>query len=105
MKPDRLVARVSADLDVLRFPGSFASPDRARCLHCSSALSLHQPDLELPGRLLGVCEGCKRWFLIDVLTDLGEGVMVRLPDMEVIRDLSRENPSDGISLMGPEGRE
>jgi hypothetical protein len=105
MKPDRLVTRVSANLDVLHFPKNSANLDKVRCLHCSSALSLHQPDLETPGRLLGVCEPCKRWFLIDVLIDLSGGLMVRLPDMEVIRDLSRANPSAGISLMGRDGKE
>jgi hypothetical protein len=33
---------------------------------------------------------------------VAEGIVVRLPDVEVIRDLSRENPSDGISLLSHE---
>jgi hypothetical protein len=65
-------------------------------------LALHQPDPDSPERLLGVCERCKHWFLIDLLLKRSEGVMVRLPDTRVIRDLSCKNPSDGISLLSHE---
>jgi hypothetical protein len=36
------------------------------------------------------------------LPDLSEGVMVWMPGIEVIRDLTRENPGDEISLMSHE---
>jgi hypothetical protein len=103
-KSVRAVKDVSPKLKMVlvRFPASFESSFRACCLHCSSPLVLHQPDAEAPARLLGVCEQCKHWFLIDLLPDLSEGIMVRLPDTEVIRDLSRENPAAGISLMSHE---
>src|SRR5256885_13296563 len=99
MKSHRVVKSVSADLDLLRFPMRMVKAVRACCLHCSSPLALHQPDPESPERLLGVCEQCKHWFLIDLLPNLSEGVLVRLPDTEMLRDLSHENPSGGISLM------
>jgi hypothetical protein len=99
MKPQRLVKSVAAKLDLLRFPAPPARAVRACCLHCSSPLALHQPDPDSPERLLGVCERCKHWFLIDLPPKQSEGVMVRLPDTEVIRDLSHEDPSHGISLM------
>lgn len=38
---------------------------RAACPGCGSALDLHQPDIELPERLLGVCESCKGWYVLD----------------------------------------
>jgi hypothetical protein len=99
MKPQRLVKRVSTKLELLRFPSPPVGAVRACCLHCSTPLALHQPDSDSPERLLGVCEQCKHWFLIDLLPKKSEGVMVRLPDTKVIRELSRENPSDGISLL------
>ena len=36
------------------------------CQACESTLRLHQPDTESPDRLLGTCDDCKSWFLIDV---------------------------------------
>ena len=102
MKPDRTAVRVTANLDVLRFPVPSKIPAGVTCLNCSARLVLHQPDEDAPERLLGVCAGCRHWFLLDLLPDLTEGVMVRLPDIQVIRELSREDPSHGISLMGPD---
>ncbi len=102
MKPKRRVIKASAQLHFLRFPALFEEPVAAECLNCASDLTLHQPDMNSPERLLGVCESCKHWYLIDLLPDLTDGVFMRLPDHEVIRDLARANPSDGISLMGHE---
>jgi hypothetical protein len=49
--------------------------DEVHCLDCDAELLLHQPDPELPGRLLAICNECKSWFLIDAV----EGVLVPLP--------------------------
>jgi hypothetical protein len=97
-KPDRLIKRVSAHLDVLHFPAAIPSPTGPSCLNCASPLSLSQPDLDMPERLLGICEQCKYWFLIDMLPDQTEGTIVRLPEAQVIRSLSRASPSKGISI-------
>ena len=35
------------------------------CPRCGSPLSLHQPDSQLPDRLLATCDDCKSWFLAD----------------------------------------
>lgn len=35
------------------------------CPHCEYSLTLHQPDPELPNRLLATCDDCKSWFLTD----------------------------------------
>ncbi len=99
MKPKRIATRMAAELHFLRFPAVFEHPVRAECLNCSSELTLHQPDMEMPERLLGVCESCKNWYLIDLVRDVSQGVMVWLPDSEVVRELSRENPPAGISIM------
>ncbi len=57
---------------------------RARCTECESPLVIHQPDPRLPDRLLGTCEGCKSWHLIDGK----RGVMALLPDEEALRNLN-----------------
>ncbi len=102
MKVYRPFKRVLPPLDVLRFPAAFEHRIETLCLNCSSILTLHQPDKESPDRLIGICESCKHWFLIDMIPDEIEGVMVRLPDLQVIRELSREDPAEGISLMSHE---
>ena len=46
------------------------------CPACECDLTLHQPDPELPNRLLATCDECKSWFLAN-----SEGVCVtRLPE-------------------------
>ena len=48
------------------------------CPRCHNCLSIHQPDEQLPDRLLGTCEECRTWFLINAAA----GVIVRLPNEE-----------------------
>ncbi len=46
------------------------------CPACECDLTLHQPDPELPNRLLATCDECKSWFLAN-----SEGVVVtRVPE-------------------------
>ena len=45
------------------------------CPHCEFPLTLHQPDPELPDRLLATCDDCKAWFL----TNLAGQVSSALP--------------------------
>jgi hypothetical protein len=35
------------------------------CPRCEFLLTIHQPDPELPDRLLATCQGCEAWFLAD----------------------------------------
>ena len=56
------------------------SLSHARCTACLSPLELHQPDEQLPTRLLGTCSRCRSWFLIDAV----EKVMVPLPDSDAL---------------------
>jgi hypothetical protein len=94
--------RVLAPLDVLPFPGLLEARAAVPCLHCSSPLTLHQPDPESPDRLLGVCEGCKHWYLVDLLPGQAAGCLVGLPGDEVVRELAREDSDEGNSPMGEE---
>ncbi len=95
MKRDRRIKKVSTDLDVLRFPTALKRPVRTHCLNCSLPLALSQPDLDSPDRLLGVCKQCKHWFLIHLIADQSEGLLCQLPDIEVIREHSFDDPSEG----------
>jgi hypothetical protein len=35
------------------------------CPRCEAPLALHQPDPQLPDRLLAVCEECTAWYVSD----------------------------------------
>ena len=52
------------------------------CARCQTELVRHQPDDEHPERLLGTCEGCGAWYLIDA----DAGVMFALPDVKTLVD-------------------
>ena len=95
MKRGLPIKKVPAELHVLRFPAPSKHRIGPRCLDCFLPLSVSQPDLNSPDRLLGVCEQCKGWFLIHLIPDQTEGLLWRLPDVEVIRHLSFEDaPKD-----------
>jgi hypothetical protein len=53
---------------------------------CDVDLDLHQPDTEIPERLLGTCEACGRWYLIDAVSETDEAVMISLPEGASIRN-------------------
>jgi uncharacterized protein YbaR (Trm112 family) len=56
------------------------------CPDCQFPLDLHQPDLEQPMQLLGICESCCKWFFIVGVDDEGnETVLLELPSAELIR--------------------
>jgi hypothetical protein len=48
------------------------------CPDCHHPLDFHQPDLSLPNRLLGICESCRAWLLLDIDED-GHLKSTRLP--------------------------
>jgi hypothetical protein len=95
MKRDSRVKKIWAGLDVLRFPTPVERPFRTHCPNCSLPLSLLQPDIDSPDRLLGVCKRCEHWFLIHLIADQTEGLLCQLPDFKVIRELSFDDPSVG----------
>lgn len=90
MPPRVLTLRLAAT-DVPACPDEHA---QACCLHCEEALTLHQPEPEAPRRLLGICEACGNWYLLDWSVGEGDGLMVLLPGPD---DLSAR------FLAGPDG--
>lgn len=66
--------------DVLFWPESdeiIAGHVATCCPHCEYRLTLHQPDPELPNRLLATCDECKSWFLTDSVG--AKLVVIRIP--------------------------
>ncbi len=57
-------------------------PTEAPCLACGEPLSIHQPDVYAPERLLGTCDTCGAWHLIDS----DRAITVLLPDADGLRD-------------------
>ena len=48
--------------------GKYRDPricSRAWLATCKGRLSLHQPDPDVPGRLLATCNDCKSWYLVN----------------------------------------
>ena len=58
---------------------------RVDCPECRGDLDIHQPDVELPDRLLMTCDRCKAWFIAD-----GEG---RIKTAIALERLTRPTPS------------
>ena len=73
------------------------------CLSCRKPLDIHQPDPDLPERILATCEACKSWHLVDYdpATDLA--VVVLLPDGVAFRAVTQPSPSPStpIGMPGP----
>jgi hypothetical protein len=55
------------------------------CLNCGAPLEVHQPDSEDPGRFIGTCDQCGRWYLLDWVPLTVEGVMLMLPSHEELQ--------------------
>ena len=47
------------------------------CPRCEGWLTLHQPDADLPDRLLATCSECKSWFL----ASSDATALARLPEL------------------------
>ena len=58
-----------------------------RCFACGVNLNWHQPDLGSPCRMLGICLGCGRWFLLDLTLDADDSLLVLLPDGPQLRNV------------------
>ncbi len=71
---------IPVPLTIARYSTACGRVDRGRCLACEMALELHQPAVDLPDRVIGVCEGCGRWYLVELIPGLHEVVMVLLPE-------------------------
>ena len=75
-------------LDSLRLNLDPEDPTAMACPSCPACLLLHQPDPELPDRLLGTCSECQAWFLIHAAAE----VMVRLPGADELGDFPPASP-------------
>ena len=76
----RAIRTVAVTLTMVRFSTLPQNYDEGRCLACDGSLDLHQPDVRDPERVVGVCEVCGNWYLIDLIPDTDDAVMVALPD-------------------------
>ena len=54
---------------------------------CEAPLEVHQPDAEHPDRILGTCERCQGWVIVDFAPESDEGVMVFLPGENFLMSL------------------
>jgi hypothetical protein len=52
------------------------------CLNCQKTLDVHQPDADLPYRMLATCPECKRWHLVDCDPEAPHARITLLPDAE-----------------------
>jgi hypothetical protein len=86
------MTRISLTLDLFDSRLVCDDASASRCACCRRPLTLHQPDPGRPDRLVGTCEGCRTWFIINYDT----GMMVRLPDDRELR---------GAEIMDSTGRE
>jgi hypothetical protein len=55
------------------------------CLGCRSVLDVHQPDADLPDRMLATCAHCKGWHVVQWATDGKTVLMALLPDLASLR--------------------
>ena len=68
--------KIAVPLTVVPLSTRGRVPAEAPCLGCGSAPQLHQPDGNAPERLLGTCDACGAWHLIEC----DGSVVVLLPD-------------------------
>jgi hypothetical protein len=76
----------------LRIPDGDNSLSGIECQSHQIPLVLHQPDEDASDRLLGICQECGDWFLINTILK----VAIRLPDDEDLRCMacSSRGPSN-----------
>jgi hypothetical protein len=61
------------------FRGDPVVPESPACPRCRGELAVSQPDPEDPDRLLGICESCRHWFLIEESGANDPGMILELP--------------------------
>jgi hypothetical protein len=67
---------------MIRGASSFCCPD------CQAALDLQQPDVDQPTQLLGICDGCSKWFFLVELEEEWNGTMLfELPSAKTLRSM------------------
>ncbi len=96
-KPPKSQFQVPAQLDVIPFVRHAEDPAWILCPDCAEPLELHQPDERSPDRLLGICDCCRRWFLIHPGRGASHLLLVALPDQAWFRSLAPLPPTDGVA--------
>jgi hypothetical protein len=71
--------------NVTRLAISSEGLETPRCGDCQATLNVHQPDENRPDHLLGTCDACGRWFLIEIGTKR-EAFLFDLPNVTLIRE-------------------
>jgi hypothetical protein len=74
--------------------------DEGCCPACKVDLDLSQPDSDDSARMLGICNQCGRWYVIDLVLETGAAVMVLLPDVGFFED-ALANRRDGVGEQAP----
>jgi hypothetical protein len=59
------------------------------CRDCKQPLNVHQPDEERPSHLLGTCDGCGSWYLIEIRQDQSKAYLHDLPNVSAIHRAER----------------
>ena len=74
---------------VTLLPAQTGGLDQILCPVCHEPLNLHQPEPEIPHRILAscTCEECGLWYSLIVSPDRTEVFMVRLPVLAEIREV------------------
>jgi hypothetical protein len=71
------------------------------CPDCQVPFNLIQPDENEPGRLLGTCDGCSKWyFLAELEPDWRRTILVELPAGEAIERKIAEATASASGLPG-----
>ena len=85
MQPKRQVS-IASRLVVLPFAAPAGDLTWICCARCREALDLQQPDAQVPSRLIGICLKCSTWFLIELVIEKAEVMMVQLPEGKSLRE-------------------
>lgn len=90
--------------EVTRLAGSGEEIEAPTCRACDELLTLHQPEEDAPGHLLGTCGGCGAWFLVEVLDEGREAYLIDLrivatirAELESMREAKPEPTSDAVA--------
>jgi hypothetical protein len=78
--------QLSISLRFATFPPSPDGQIPLTCLQCRNPLDIHQPDAELPDRMLATCEACKAWHLLDRAPGAADVLVLLLPDVAPFRE-------------------
>lgn len=64
-------------------------PIAVNCLGCRNSLEIHQPDADLPERMLATCNECETWHIIECLAGSDYAVVIGLPTIDDVMDVEK----------------